>query len=616
MLQGFAMVSSRFCADKHRARAPCHLRISLNLVDPMKRMLHRLILILLTLQSCSGFAAALRYDVNGVEGALLTNVENWLGAPPETNEERLNFVVSVNDRVKQSLRAMGYYDPAIDIHVDKSQPEWQLQIDIEPNEPVRLRKVELQVLGEAAEDEAFTDFIRNTNLVAGDVLHHGTYEEEKSAIQRLGQRRGYFDGSMTQSRIAVEPVGATADIELTYLSGERYRYGQLIYDNSQLTEGQLAALLPFKEGEPYDVAQLIYLQTQLHSTGFFSSVIVTPQVGARANGTVPIELEVLPAKRHTIDLGIGYSTDTQERVSITWRTPRINRYGHSQETRALYSPVNPSIRTVYKIPLKHPLNDVLHLSGRLEENEYGDIDSQQEELRIRREIKADNWVYGYSLRHLNESWDVGPVNSTNDYLLPGMTLSHKFRKGPLVDPLAGFSQYYEIEAASEDAGSDVDLIRAYANYVLVVPVTASHRLVARSALGAALIADSDRIQLAPSLNFFAGGTRSVRGYEYQSIGKEEEVLQGDGSSKTFVIGGSRLVTGSLEYQYYVNKTWRGAVFVDAGDAFDDDDIDLHYGAGFGVHYLTAVGAIKMEFARPLGDDDSSWRWHINIGAEF
>jgi translocation and assembly module TamA len=153
--------------------------------------------------------------------------------------------------------------------------------------------------------------------------------------------------------------------------------------------------------------------------------------------------------------------------------------------------------------------------------------------------------------------------------------------------------------------------------VLVVPIAASHRLVARGELGAVSISDKDRIQLAPSLNFFAGGTRSIRGYEYQSIGNEVEVLQDDGSSETFVVGGSRLITGSLEYQYYFNKTWRGAVFSDAGDAFDEGDIDLHYGAGFGVHYLTAVGAIKIEFARPLGDDDdSSWRWHINIGAEF
>ena len=186
----------------------------------------------------------------------------------------------------------------------------------------------------------------------------------------------------------------------------------------------------------------------------------------------------------------------------------------------------------------------------------------------------------------------------------------------MVNPQAGFSQFYSLEGGSESAGSDVDLARAYANFVFVASLAEDHRLVLRSELGAVAIADKDRDQLAPSLNFFAGGSQSIRGYSYQSLGNEVEIVQEDGTEKTFVVGGSRLLTGSVEYQYSVNETWRGAVFFDAGDAFDEGDFDANFGVGVGVHYMTPVGAVKLELANPVGDDNPAWRFHVNIGAEF
>ncbi len=569
----------------------------------------------LTLPAAS-YADALRYTVQGIEGSLLENANAWLGAYPQTPEGRLNFVVSAESRVENSLRALGYYRPDVDITVDRQTEPWRMTVTVAPNEPVRIRNVSVLLGDAAAEDSVFQELLDNITLVAGEVFHHGTYDNFKRSIQSLGQRRGYFDGRLAVSRVQVEPVGGTADIEIVYDSGPRYRYGALRYDAQQLEEVQLRALQPFSRGDLYNAPELQQFQSSLQKTGFFSGVIVGPQLSEREGGEVPIELELFPAKRHSIDLGIGYSTDTEERVSVTWRTPRINRFGHSQESRIQYSPINPSGRVIYSIPLSHPLNDSLQLSARLEENEFGDLDSNQEELSVRREVKGDDWLYSYSLRGLNESWDVGDFDAENDYLLPGVTFSHKYRRGPLVNPLAGFSQYYSLEGASESAGSDVDLLRAYANFVFVAPLAEGHRLVARSELGAVSISDKDRDQLAPSLNFFAGGSQSIRGYSYQSLGNEVEIPQDDGTVKTFVVGGERLLTGSLEYQYSINETWRSAVFFDAGDAFDEGDFDINYGVGVGVHYMTPVGAIKLELANPVGDDNPAWRFHVNIGAEF
>ena len=49
---------------------------------------------------------------------------------------------------------------------------------------------------------------------------------------------------------------------------------------------------------------------------------------------------------------------------------------------------------------------------------------------------------------------------------------------------------------------------------------------------------------------------------------------------------------------------------------DEGEFDANYAAGFGVHYMTPVGAIKLELANSISEDNPSWRIHVNVGAEF
>lgn len=571
----------------------------------------------LLLVAAQGYAKPmLEYQVKGLKRAQQSNVEAWLGAPPETRAARANFVTSVRDRVEHSLQALGYYRADVDISLDRESDPWRLLITVNPGDPVTVSSLDLQLLGAAASDPAFARLLTNKPLNEGDVLHHGHYESLRNSLLSLGQRRGYFDAEMLARSVQVEPGAGEARVRLHYASGDRYRIGELRLDEELLTRELLENLQSFEPGAPYELGTLQNLQAQLQRTGYFSAITLRPALDERANGEVPLDLELFPAKRHTIDVGIGYSTDTEERVSLTWRTPRVNRRGHSQETRLEYSAINPSGRFIYNVPLTHPLNDVLQFGLRVEQNEFGDLESRQQEALVRREQRLGNWVLSYHLRLLNEQWDAGPVEGNEDYLLPGISISHKRREGPLVNPTRGFSQLYSVEATSSQMGSSVDMTRLYANWIYVMPLAERHRLVARAEAGAALLGDGQRDALAPSLSFFAGGSQSIRGFAYQSIGNEVDLLLRDGQEREFVLGGNRLAVASLEYQYTFLKDWRAAVFTDAGDAFDEGEFDASYAAGFGVHYMTPVGAVKLELARSLSEDNPGWRVHINIGAEF
>jgi translocation and assembly module TamA len=558
----------------------------------------------------------LEFSVTGLEGELQRNVLAFLGDPPQTPQERLNFMVSARERVERGLLALGYYRPDIELDVRRNEPLWQMDIHVRPGEPVRIRNISFLVLGSAAGDPEFTQLMEQSGLATGQVLHHGRFEEFRNRVLSMGQQRGYFDGEVILSRVEVEADAGHADVSFRYNSGPRYRFGELRHDDTVVDEDLLVALQTYREGDYFKQTLLQSFQSQLQLTRFFSSVTLQPLVNEREAGRVPILAVLSPAVRHSFNVGIGYSTDTEERLSFTWTTPKINRHGHSQITRLEYSEVNPSGRFTYNIPLRHPLNDLLQLWARTEENEFGDLDSQQDELGVRREKRKGSWVYSYSLRGLTESWEALSTSLTNDYLLLGTSISRREHKGPIVDPISGFNQLYTLEVANKEVGSDIDLLRFTGNLRYVISPFPRHRFLGRVKLGVAEVASGDRVDLAPSLNFFAGGNQSIRGFSYQSIGNELEVTRANGSKKTLVVGGDRLATGSLEYQYYFTDTWRGALFFDGGDAYDKGEFNFNYGAGFGIHYITPIGAIRVELANSLSEDNPDWYLHLTVGAEF
>ena len=101
---------------------------------------------------------------------------------------------------------------------------------------------------------------------------------------------------------------------------------------------------------------------------------------------------------------------------------------------------------------------------------------------------------------------------------------------------------------------------------------------------------------------------SVRGFDYNSLGPKDV----DGN----VIGGTNLLVGSVEYERHLRGNFYGAIFVDAGNAFDDNDFDSEVGAGLGLKWLSPLGPIRFYLGYPLTDDDASVRFHLRLGADL
>jgi translocation and assembly module TamA len=241
-------------------------------------------------------------------------------------------------------------------------------------------------------------------------------------------------------------------------------------------------------------------------------------------------------------------------------------------------------------------------------------------------VSKNNWQRQVYIRFHKESWryDINTFvpnrdwsDDTADYLIPGVSWSKTTRQGNPVDPSQGFRQTYNVEGAHLKAGSDNSFFRLHAQWKYIYTLTTKQRLVARAEFGAIYV---DReAELAPSLQFYAGGDDSIRGFGYQSIGKKVDSVstqQGGKQNDEFVVGGTRLIVASVEYQYYLKDKWRMSLFSDGGSVANKGEFEPVYSLGTGIHYLSPIGAIKFDLAHGVDGDNSQWRLHFNLGAEL
>jgi len=558
--------------------------------------------------------------------AVHRNILSYLGELPTSELERSAFIYSAKGNIDKALQSLGYYKANIMVVVEKAP--WQLIITIILHEPTLISNIDVSITGEARDDPAFIALMNNKDIQQGDKLHHGKYESLKSNLLSLALQRGYFNGTLIDSSITIKAGYDYADIKISYESGPRYQFGEVSFNNFNLDSDLLSSLTPFKQGAFYNANDFHQLQHQLQSTQYFSSVHVAhaQEIQDKKNHqySIPIDVSLTAAKSHQLDLGIGYATDTQFRLSAGWRTPLINKYGHFQETKIEYSALNPTGKFIYSIPLSHPTNDILQFKITVENDDFADLTTKFYSVQMGRVVSNNNWNRQIYARLHQEAWeyDLDEANpnviwSEKDnvqYLIPGVTWSRTIRSGSILDPSAGFRQTYNIEGAHLKAGSDNSFFRVHGRWNYITTLKTNHRLVTRAELGAIYI-DRDA-ELAPSLRFYAGGDQSIRGFAYQSIGSTIPSSSDPNKAVPVVVGGTRLIVASIEYQYYLNDKWRLALFSDGGSVANKGEFEPVYSIGSGLHYLSPVGAVKFDFAYGIDGDKKGWRIHINLGAEL
>ena len=174
----------------------------------------------------------------------------------------------------------------------------------------------------------------------------------------------------------------------------------------------------------------------------------------------------------------------------------------------------------------------------------------------------------------------------------------------LFDPRNGTVLQAQIGGGTKALLSDQDFLRLHGRWQQYIPLGRLDTLALRAELGATLA--PSRRGIPQDYLFRTGGTGSVRGYAYQSLGVRE------GSA---VVGGRYLGVVSAEATHWLNDQWGIAAFVDAGDAVDAlKAARLALGYGLGARWRSPAGPIGVDLA--YGQRTANVQLHFSLAIPF
>ncbi|MBU2898797.1 autotransporter assembly complex protein TamA [Vibrio hepatarius] len=568
------------------------------MIKPIFRMM-------LLFSSFSALAQEVELSIRGISGELEQNVETYLQAiPTEEYSTGLRFQARIEKRLTEALNALGYYHPDFSFEVEEDK---QLVIIIKPGEPVLIALVDLQLKGEAHDDQAFQKLIEKSGLEQGQVLNHNLYDGLKSRIRNLALQKGYFDGDYTLSRLEVAPDVNQAFIRLHYDSGIRYVFGENTIIDSQIDLMRVESLSPYQTGDPYLASAVGEYNQNLSNTDWFSSVFVEPDLSQLGEGReLPMRVALAPQAKNQLETGLGYSTDVGVKGSLKWKKPWVNSSGHSFNSSFSLSGPEQTVTAGYKIPLEDALNESYQLKYGMRNLDNRDTQSLESNLALERHWLLENgWHRTIFIRYLLENYEQGLQDDSGQFLLPGVSFSRSRIRGGAM-PSWGDRQTLMLEVGDDRVLSETKVIRIQGGMTWIRSAGRNHRGIFRLDGGANLTEDFD--MLSPSLRFFAGGDNNLRGYDYQSISPTD--------SSGALTGAKYIATSSLEYQYRVYGNWWGALFYDYGDAFNDEP-DFKRGTGVGIRWESPIGPIRLDFAWGLdATPDDEFKIHFTLGPEL
>ena len=563
------------------------------------------LLVTMALFSCCAHSqSGISFEIQGVKGQLKDNIEIYLqrfyGADYTPS---IRFHAELEQEIQTALQALGYYHASIQIE-QYEQTAHNISITIHAGEPVRIAKADIVINGEAAEDNDFKQLLQLNAPKSGDILHQGQYDGLKAALRNLALRKGYFDADFAAAELAVAPELNQAFVTLHYTSGERYHFGKISFEGSQIEIDRLHALLPFTADSPYLASNLGELNQALASTGWFSSILIEGDVDNIQQGQLPIVVQLAPEKKNIVETGIGFSTDVGPRLKLNWLKPWLNSAGHSLRADTALSDIEQSIEAAYKLPLRS-VSDFYQLQLGFRNRDNEDTRSRESNLVLERHwLLADNWYRTASVRWLYEDFVQADQRDNISLIMPGLSYNRS-RQSAGAMPMSADRLSLRMEISDEAWGSDTSFIRLRGRAGWIGSLGDNHRLVSRLDGGAILM--EAVVNLPPSLRFFAGGDNSIRGYGYETVAPR--------NNDDELIGGRYMAVASAEYQYRVSGNWWLALFTDYGSAWNDQPQWVQ-GIGTGLRWASPVGPLRLDFAYGLDQPGGGFQLHFALGPEL
>jgi translocation and assembly module TamA len=621
-----------------------------------------LLLLLLALGGRSS-ADELRIVLEGAPEPLLANIRTRVGSLEVTGDGRLSqrrlrrLSEAAEREAVQALRPYGYYHAAATSTLNSAgEKSWRLVVNLNPGPPQVVAGSTIEIVGPGSGLADIQEWKATWPLGAGRVMDQTVWESEKQDALDLLESQGYLAAEFVEHRIEMDLENHTAATRLVLDTGPQAVMGEVTYEQDAVRDGILELVPRFDEGQAYDAWLMEKFRLDLWRTGYFNSVEIIEERRLEENPPrVNLLVRATARTPNTYQGTLGFGTDTGPRAQFSWTRHLISARGDTLDTGIGWQEKfnEFSLRSNYRLPRRSKAHDYW----------VGDflINSKRQDLNVRVGDFGDDFIRlsrgtitDYSVRggrlivrdfeqgyqQISETWygqyayetvsyNFGELNdslarmSASDALRPLTEDTSAMTVGVNWDwphirnsafQTVGHHHRAWLFTAQKAWGSEREFTQAYVSSSWHRMLGQRWKLLLRGEVGYTDAAVSDIelevedqiLQLSvtdlPNLyRFKAGGSRSVRGYSFESLSNNG-------------IGSNNIVTASAELEMNFRTDWSVAAFFDIGNAFNDwSDVEFRKGAGVGLRWYALVGAIRLDLAQALDLEGEPWRIHFTIG---
>jgi translocation and assembly module TamA len=507
--------------------------------------------------------------------------------------------------LEEMLATEGYFSPSFTV----SEAEGVRRVRFDPGPRTHVSEATVDIDG-SVDAERKRASIAAWSLPAGRPFRQQDWSEAKQQVLSGLLAAVYADARLVDSAAEIDAKTQQARLTARFDAGPPYRFGRLEVTGLHRYPASLVARYNrvVTLGKSYREEDLAALQSTLAATPHFASARVTlDRDGAvpDEDGALiaPVKVDVRERAAHRLGFGAGVSSNTGARVEASYHTPNLFDQAWSLDGGLR---IEQKQQTAYAdVVLPPDDKNRRHAFGLMAE--ASDIQG----LRTLRHAVGVQTIQprGSVEQRLSLNWERERLRPDGDGERIGQALAvnalwiWRHVDNPL-DPRRGIVLQGEIGGASKALFSDQNFVRLHARWLHYLPLGESDSLAVRVEAGATLA--PSRKGIPQNYLFRAGGTGSVRGYAYQSLGVEEGAA---------TVGGRYLAVASVEATHWFSPAWGVAAFVDAGDAADrPGDLDAVIGYGLGARWKSPAGPIGVDLA--YGQRDGGLHVHFALASPF
>jgi translocation and assembly module TamA len=420
----------------------------------------------------------------------------------------------------------------------------------------------------------------------------------------------------------LRPGDRKLDVALNVTAGPVVNIGPLAFAGlGEVHEDFIRQHLRLRQGDRFSPTALENARSDLVGLGVFSSVRAEPANRLDADGRLPIVFQTTERARHAVSADASYSTDLGVTVGGSWH--HRNLLGNAEQlnvTGSVQLGGNAVVKPGFSAGVEFVKPDflvrdqTLTLDVAAVKRSLFTYDQRAvTEKAILTRTLTPRWSIGLGLT--GEQEQIAQEGITRSYNLVGVPLQVKYDSTTnLLDPVSGFRASLLVTPTYALGSRTALFVTAQVAASAYFDLADNGRsvLAVRGLVGE-IFGAANAFGLPPDQRFYAGGSATVRGFRYQSIGPQFA----DGHP----VGATAVAAGSLEVRQRIGENFGAVGFVDVGQASARGapfSSNWHAGAGVGLRYYTSIGPIRLDVAVPLNrvPHGDSFELYIGIGQAF